>query len=56
MSSRVDSLGLGLSQIGQHYWLNNIGQQKLNYLTSRLNNMEKCVVNMIIQNLDFGFC
>ena len=30
--------------------------QKLNHLTSHLNNVETCVINMIIQKLYFGFC
>ena len=32
------------------------GWQKLNHLTSHLNNVETCVINMITQNLYFGFC
>ena len=33
-----------------------MGLQKLNHLTSHLNNVEMCVINMITQNLYFGFC
>ena len=33
-----------------------IGLQKLNHLTSHLNSVETCVINMIMQNLYFGFC
>ena len=29
---------------------------KVNHLTSHLNNVETCVINMITQNLYFGFC
>ena len=47
---------LGWGQIGEHCWSNNVGGQKLNNLTSHLNNVETCVINMIIQNLYFGFC
>ena len=47
---------LGWSQIGEHCWSNNVGGQKLNHLTSHLNNVETCVINMITQNLYFGFC
>ena len=45
---------LGWGQIGEHCWSNNVCRQKLNYLTSHLDNMETCVMNMIIQNLYFG--
>ena len=47
---------LGWGQIDEHCWSNNVGRQKLNHLTSHLNNVETCVTNMIIQNLYFGFC
>ena len=35
---------------------NYVRGQKLNHVTSHLNNVETCVINMIIQNLYFGFC
>ena len=35
--------------------LTNIVGPKLNHLTSHLNNVETCVINMITQNLHFGF-
>ena len=40
----------------RHCWSNNVGWQKLKHLTSYFNNMETCVINMITQNLYFGFC
>ena len=46
----------GWGQIDEHCWSNNVGWQKLNHLTSHLNNVETCVINMITQNLYFGFC
>ena len=33
---------LGWGQIDTHCWSNNVGWQKLNHLTSHLNNVEKC--------------
>ena len=47
---------LGWGQIDEHCWSNNVGWQKSNHLTSHLNNVETCVMNMIPQNLYFGFC
>ena len=47
---------LGWGQIDEHCCSNNVGRQKLNHLTSHLNNVETCVINMIIQNLYFCFC
>ena len=47
---------LSWSQIDEHYWFNNVGGQKLNHLTSYLNSAQTCVINIIIQNLYFGFC
>ena len=35
---------------------NNVGWQKLDHLTSHLKNVKTSVINMIIQNLYFGFC
>ena len=39
-----------------HCWSNNVGGEKLSHLKSHLNNVETCVINMIIQNLYFGVC
>ena len=47
---------LGWGQTDEHCWPNNVGWQKLNHLTSHLNNVETCVIKMITQNLYFGFC
>ena len=51
----LDILLLGWGQIDAHCWPNKVGWQKLNHLTSHLNNVETCVINMITQNLYFGF-
>ena len=47
---------LGWDQTDEHCWSNNVSGQKLNHLTSHLNNVETRVINMNIQNLYFGFC
>ena len=47
---------LDWGQIDEHCWSNNVGWQKLNHLTSHLNNVETCAINMITLNLYFGFC
>ena len=50
-------INLGWSQIDEQCCSNNVGGQTLNHLTiSHLNNVETCVINMIIQNLYFAFC
>ena len=50
----MESLSWG--QIDEHCWFNNVGGQELSHLTSYLNGVEMCVVNIIIQNVDFVFC
>ena len=52
MASEVSDWG----QIDEHCWYNDAGGQKVNHLKSHLNTVETCVINMIIQNLYFGFC
>ena len=54
--STMTSCWTSWGQIDEHCWSNNVGWQKLNHLTSHLNNVETCVINMIIQILYFGFC
>ena len=43
-------------QIDENCWSDNVDWQKFNHLTSHLNNVETYEINMIIQNLYFGFC
>ena len=49
IADEIASLGWG--QIEEVCWSNNVDRQKLNHLTSHLNNVETCLTNMIIQKL-----